>query len=169
MGARKVNPADAPVLILSLTSDTMTLPQMYDAGDSILSQKLAQVSGVGQVFVGGAARPAVRAEVNPNLLNKIGLGLDVVRTALNGSSEGESGGCAGSDSFTDIRHDDAATDVRRWGFYSFPKACAGERGWAGIRGRSGASCRPRGGESEPAEQDRPRARRGPNGVKWGQR
>jgi len=67
---RKVNPADAPILILSLTSDTMTLPQMYDSADSVLSQKLAQVSGVGQVFVGGAARPAVRAEVNPNLLNK---------------------------------------------------------------------------------------------------
>jgi multidrug efflux pump len=79
---RKVNPADAPILILSLTSDTITLPQMYDAADSILSQKLAQVSGVGQVFVGGAARPAVRAEVNPNVLNKLGLGLDTVRTAL---------------------------------------------------------------------------------------
>src|SRR5437667_513101 len=79
---RKVNPADAPILILSLTSDTMTLPQMYDAADSVLSQKLAQVGGVGQVFVGGAARPAVRAEVNPNLLNKLGLGLDAVRTAL---------------------------------------------------------------------------------------
>src|ERR1700747_938898 len=78
---RKVNPADAPILILSLTSDTITLPAMYDAADSVLSQKLAQVSGVGQVFVGGAARPAVRAEVNPNLLNKIGLGLDAVRTA----------------------------------------------------------------------------------------
>ena len=79
---RKVNPADAPVLILALTSDTITLPQMYDAADSVLSQKLAQVDGVGQVFVGGGARPAVRAEVNPNLLNKIGLGLDAVRTAL---------------------------------------------------------------------------------------
>jgi multidrug efflux pump len=79
---RKVNPADAPILILSLTSDTMTLPQMYDSADSVLSQKLAQVSGVGQVFVGGAARPAVRAEVNPNLLNKLGLGLDAVRNAL---------------------------------------------------------------------------------------
>jgi multidrug efflux pump len=79
---RKVNPADAPILILSLTSDTMTLPQMYDSADSVLSQKLAQVSGVGQVFVGGAARPAVRAEVNPNLLNKLGLGLDTVRNAL---------------------------------------------------------------------------------------
>ena len=79
---RKVNPADAPILILALTSDTITLPQMYDAADSVLSQKLAQVSGVGQAFVGGAARPAVRAEVNPNLLNKLGLGLDAVRTAL---------------------------------------------------------------------------------------
>ena len=79
---RKVNPADAPILILSLTSDTITLPQMYDAADSVLSQKLAQVSGVGQAFVGGAARPAVRAEVNPNHLNQLGLGLDAVRTAL---------------------------------------------------------------------------------------
>ena len=79
---RKVNPADAPVLIISLTSDTYTLPQMYDSADSVLAQKLAQVDGVGQVFVGGAAQPAVRAEVNPNLLNKLGIGLDAVRTAL---------------------------------------------------------------------------------------
>jgi len=79
---RKVNPADAPILILALTSDTITLPQMYDAADSVLSQKLAQISGVGQVFVGGAARPAVRVEVNPNLLNKLGIGLDTVRAAL---------------------------------------------------------------------------------------
>jgi multidrug efflux pump len=79
---RKVNPADAPILILALTSDTLTLPAMYDSADSVLAQKLAQVSGVGQVFVGGAAQPAVRAEVNPNQLNKLGLGLDAVRTAL---------------------------------------------------------------------------------------
>ena len=79
---RKVNPADAPVLILALTSDTITLPQMYDSADSVLAQKLSQVGGVGQVFVGGAAQPAVRAEVNPNQLNNLGLGLDAVRTAL---------------------------------------------------------------------------------------
>jgi len=79
---RKVNPADAPILILALTSDTQTVPQMYDAADSILSQKLAQVNGVGQVFVFGAAQPAVRAEVNPTLLNKLGVGLDTVRNAL---------------------------------------------------------------------------------------
>ena len=79
---RKVNPADAPVMILALTSETITLPRIYDAADSILAQKLAQISGVGQVFVGGGARPAVRAEVNPTLLNKLGIGLDQVRTAL---------------------------------------------------------------------------------------
>jgi len=79
---RKVNPADAPIMILALTSDTITLPRIYDAADSILAQKLAQVEGVGQVFVGGGARPAVRAEVNPTLLNKLGVGLDTVRTAL---------------------------------------------------------------------------------------
>src|SRR4051812_40403695 len=79
---RKVNPADAPILILALTSDIITLPRIYDAADSILSQKLAQVEGVGQVFAGGGAKPAVRAELNPTLLNKLGVGLDTVRTAL---------------------------------------------------------------------------------------
>ena len=80
---RKVNPADAPVLILALSSDTIPRPNIYDAADSILAQKLSQVEGVGQVFVGGGAKPAVRAEVNPMLLNKLGVGLDAVRTALN--------------------------------------------------------------------------------------
>jgi multidrug efflux pump len=79
---RKVNPADAPILILALTSETITRPNIYDAADSILAQKLAQIEGVGQVFVGGGAKPAVRAEVNPTLLNKLGVGLDTVRTAL---------------------------------------------------------------------------------------
>ena len=95
---RKVNPADAPILILALTSDTMTVPQMYDAADSILSQKLAQVRGVGQVFVGGAARPAVRAEVNPNLLNKLGIGLDTVRNALNAANANRPKGEVSNDS-----------------------------------------------------------------------
>src|SRR5215472_10302562 len=83
---RKVNPADAPIVIMALTSDTFTLPRMYDAADSILGQKIAQINGVGQVFVGGGARPAVRAEVNPMLLNKLGVGLDTVRTALGGAN-----------------------------------------------------------------------------------
>src|SRR6202020_1957324 len=94
---RKANPADAPILILALTSDTQTVPQMYDAADSILSQKLAQVSGVGQVFVGGAAQPAVRAEVNPTLLNKLGVGLDTVRNALNAANANRAKGQVSTD------------------------------------------------------------------------
>src|SRR5579859_5508114 len=80
---RKVNPADAPIMILALTSDTIPRSEIYDKADSILAQKLSQIDGVGQAFVGGGAKPAVRAEVNPMLLNKLGVGLDSVRTALN--------------------------------------------------------------------------------------
>jgi len=83
---RKVNPADAPILILSLSSDSIPLPEVYDQGNSILSQKLAQISGVGQVYVGGGANPAVRAELNPYLLNNTGIGLDNVRLALNAAN-----------------------------------------------------------------------------------
>ncbi len=79
---RKVNPADAPILILALTSDTMPTPKVYDVGDSILAQRLSQVEGVGQVFVGGSAPPAVRIEANPLQLNALGIGLDQVRNAV---------------------------------------------------------------------------------------
>ena len=79
---RKVNPADAPILILSLTSDTYDKAHMYDAASSILQQKISQISGVGQVLVGGGALPAVRVEVNPTRLNAMGLNLEDVRTAL---------------------------------------------------------------------------------------
>src|SRR5246127_792767 len=81
-GYRKQNPADAPILILSLTSDTIRLPEIYDAANSILAQKLAQVEGVGQVFVGGGALPAVRVDVNPTALYNNGLGLEDLRAAL---------------------------------------------------------------------------------------
>ncbi|KAB0663643.1 multidrug efflux RND transporter permease subunit [Oryzomonas japonica] len=79
---RKVNPADAPILILALTSDTMSKPQMYDAASSIMQQKLSQVKGVGQVFVGGSSLPAVRVELNPLTLSKYGLSLENVRSTL---------------------------------------------------------------------------------------
>lgn len=79
---RKVNPADAPILFLALTSDTLPLDRLYDAADSIISQKISQVSGVGQVTVGGGARPAVRVELNPTVLANYGLSLEQVRTAL---------------------------------------------------------------------------------------
>ncbi len=79
---RKVNPADAPILMLGLTSDTLTSGQMYDAASTILQQKISQVKGVGQVFVGGSSLPGVRVEVNPSILNNFGLGLEDVRAVL---------------------------------------------------------------------------------------
>src|SRR5579862_285436 len=79
---RKVNPADAPIMILSLTSRTLTAGQLYDAAETILSQKLSQVGGIGQVQVSGSSLPAVRIELNPNTLFKYGIGLEDVRAAL---------------------------------------------------------------------------------------
>ncbi len=79
---RKINPADAPILILSLTSDLVGKGKMYDVASSILAQRLAQVEGVGQVFVGGSSLPAVRLEVNPTLLNSFGMNIEDVHTAL---------------------------------------------------------------------------------------
>jgi multidrug efflux pump len=79
---RKVNPADAPVMILALTSDKYTRGQMYDAASTILQQKLSQVTGVGQVFVGGGSLPAVRVELNPATLNKYNIGLPEVANVL---------------------------------------------------------------------------------------
>ena len=79
---RKVNPADAPILILALTSDTADRAKMYDAASTILSQKLSQVEGVGTVFVGGGSLPAVRVELNPMTVHKYSLGLEDVRSFL---------------------------------------------------------------------------------------
>jgi multidrug efflux pump len=79
---RKVNPADAPILILALTSDIYTTGQLYDAAASILQQKLAQIEGIGQVTVGGSSLPAVRVELNPTALNSYGIGLTAVGNTL---------------------------------------------------------------------------------------
>jgi multidrug efflux pump len=79
---RKINPADAPVLILSLTSDIVSRGRMYDVASSILQQKLSQIDGVGQVYVGGGSLPAVRIDLNPTALNKYGIGLGDVRQML---------------------------------------------------------------------------------------
>ena len=79
---QKVNPADAPVLILSLTSETLPLAQVFDAATSVLAQKISQVNGVGQVFVGGGQQPAVRVQADPEALVGMNLGLADIRTAL---------------------------------------------------------------------------------------
>ena len=81
-GYYKVNPADSPIMIIALTSDTMNVPQLYDACDSILAQKIAQVPGVGQTFCGGSAKPGVRIEANPMQLAHYGVGLEALRAAI---------------------------------------------------------------------------------------
>ena len=79
---RKLNPADAPILILALTSKTLTRGQIYDAATNVLQQRLSQMDGVGQVIIGGSALPAVRVELNPGALFKYGIGLEDLRAAL---------------------------------------------------------------------------------------
>ena len=79
---RKVNPAAAPIMILTLTSSTLTRGQMYDAASTVLAQRLSQVEGVGQVTIGGGALPAVRVELNPDKLAAQGIALDSVRLAI---------------------------------------------------------------------------------------
>src|SRR5207237_2164011 len=79
---RKTNPAHAPIMLLALTSDTLPQGQMYDAGSTIIAQKLSQLQGVGQVQVGGSSLPAVRVELNPQTLNKYGVGFEDVRAVL---------------------------------------------------------------------------------------
>lgn len=104
---RKVNPSDAPIMILSLVSDVHTKAQMYDAASTILVQRLSQVPGVGNVFVGGGSPPAVRVELNPTVLNHFGLGLEQIRAALGTANANRpKGQISGSDSTWSI----AATD-----------------------------------------------------------
>lgn len=79
---RKVNPADSPIMVLSLTSDVYDVPKLYDEASTVLEQKLSQIQGVGQVFVGGGATPAVRVDVDPTKLESFGLTLANVRSIL---------------------------------------------------------------------------------------
>ncbi len=79
---RKVNPADAPIMILALTSDHYSTGQMYDIASTFLAQKLSQVEGVGQVVVGGSSLPGIRVDVDPNVINKYGIALEDIRGKL---------------------------------------------------------------------------------------
>src|SRR5580658_558537 len=83
---RKVNPADSPIFILGLTSAVLTKGQMYDSASTVMAQKLSQLSGVGQVTVGGSALPGVRIELNPTMLNRYGISFEAVRSALGGAN-----------------------------------------------------------------------------------
>ena len=83
---RKINPADQPVLILALTSDTLSPGQIYDSASTILQQKLSQLPGIGQVQLGGSSLPAVRVDLNPRALFKYGIGFEDVRAALSAAN-----------------------------------------------------------------------------------
>src|ERR1700746_3267758 len=83
---RKVNPADAPILVLTLTSDTATRGEVYDAASTVLAQKLSQVEGIGEVAVSGSSLPAVRVDLTPSALYKYGIGLEDVRAALSSAN-----------------------------------------------------------------------------------
>ncbi len=83
---RKVNPAGAPIMILSITSDVLSRAQLYDAASTVLAQKISQIPGVGEVTVGGGALPAVRVEAIPDAVNRLGITMDDVRQALRGAN-----------------------------------------------------------------------------------
>jgi len=83
---REYNPADSPIMVLALTSDTLTRSQLYDAADSVLQQQLSQVNGVGEITLGGAALPSVRVELDPNKLNSYGIGLEDVRASVSAAN-----------------------------------------------------------------------------------
>ena len=107
---RKVNPSDAPIMILALTSERLSQGEMYDIASTTLQQKLSQIEGIGQVVVGGSALPAVRVELNPMALNKYGIGLEQVRTALaNSNANSPKGNLEQGDRQWQISTNDQAT------------------------------------------------------------
>ena len=83
---RKYNPADSPIIILGLTSKTLTTAQLYDSADTVIQQQLSQISGVGQIQLGGGALPSVRVEIQPDKLSSYGIGLEDVRAAISSAN-----------------------------------------------------------------------------------
>ena len=110
---RKVNPADAPIMILGLTSDSLTRSQMFDVADTILGQKLSQVDGIGNITVGGGAQPAVRVELNPMQLNHYGIGMETVRAAITATNANRPKGFVEDDqTHWQIQANDQAREAR---------------------------------------------------------
>jgi multidrug efflux pump len=111
---RKVNPADSPILIISLRSKSLPLPQVFEAANTVLAQKLSQVPGVGQVGVGGGVQPAVRVQVDPAVLAGMGLSLEDVRNTLaNATSDSPKGG-VGATQWQSIGVDDQLLEAAAW-------------------------------------------------------
>ena len=112
---RKVNPADSPIMVVSLTSDEYDIPKLYDEASTIIEQKLSQIQGVGQVFVGGGALPSVRVEVNPVKLQSLGLTLANIRSVLSLQNADMARGRVANGSVTaDIITNDQITDAEQY-------------------------------------------------------
>jgi len=111
---RKINPADAPILVLAMTSQTLTPGQLYDSAATILQQRLSQLSGIGEVDVTGSALPAVRIEVDPNKLSAYGIGLEDIRAALASANANSPKGII-------------ENSVRRWQLYANDQASHAEQ------------------------------------------
>jgi multidrug efflux pump len=110
---RKVNPADAPIMILGLTSDKYDTPKLYDEASTVIEQKLSQIQGVGQVVVGGGALPAVRVEVNPTKLESLGLTIGNIQSTLSLQNSDMPRGRLANDSMTaDIITNDQISDAK---------------------------------------------------------
>jgi hydrophobe/amphiphile efflux-1 (HAE1) family protein len=126
---RKVNPADSPILIFSLRSDTLPLAQVFDAANSVLAQKVSQIEGVGQVFVGGGQQPAVRVQVDGEALAGMGLSTADVRAALAASTSNQpKGALAGAATTTAL-----AADTQRFGAAAYRSLIIGYSNGAGVR------------------------------------
>ena len=109
---RKVNPADAPVMIIAMTSERFSRGQMYDIASTNLAQRISQVSGVGQVTVGGGSLPAVRVELNPTVLNRLAIGFDEVRTAITSTNANRPKGfLEEGDRYWQVQANDQATSA----------------------------------------------------------
>ncbi|MGH8207075.1 MAG: efflux RND transporter permease subunit, partial [Steroidobacteraceae bacterium] len=109
---REFNPSDAPVMILSLTSNTLSTGQIYDQASTIMEQKLLQINGVGEVDIGGASLPAVRVDLNPRALFQYGIGLEDVRAALSAANANSpKGAIEGTDQRYQVYANDNARDA----------------------------------------------------------
>jgi multidrug efflux pump len=112
---RKVNPADAPIMVLTLTSNTLERGKLYDAASTVLSQKLSQVEGIGEVTVGGSSLPAVRVELIPQALYKYGIGLEDVRAAIsNANAHSPKGGIDVGNRRYQIYANDQANEAQQY-------------------------------------------------------
>ncbi|MBX3156539.1 MAG: efflux RND transporter permease subunit [Deltaproteobacteria bacterium] len=111
---RKVNPNDAPILIIALQSKSLPLPKVFESANTVLAQKIAQVPGVGQVGVGGGVQPAVRVRVDADRIAGMGLGLEEVRLAIASATANQPRGGLGAERWFSIDTDGQLTDAEAW-------------------------------------------------------